>query len=146
MATQSRLIYINLAVKDVAASKDFYAALGFEFDENFSGEESACLIVSEQAYVMLLSESHFAELTSRPLADARVGTEAILAVSAESREGVDELADAALAAGGTKAKDPLDHGFMYGRSFHDLDGHHWEVMWISPEGMPQDAADAAWTA
>jgi uncharacterized protein len=99
--------------------------------------------VSEEAYVMLLSESHFAEFTSRPLADARASTEAILAVSAESREGVDELADAALAAGGTKAKDPLDHGFMYGRSFHDLDGHHWEVMWISPEGMPQDAADAA---
>jgi uncharacterized protein len=67
-------------------------------------------------------------------------------MSAESREGVDELADAALTAGGTKAKDPLDHGFMYGRSFHDLDGHHWEVMWMSPEGMPQDAADAARTA
>ena len=146
MASQSRLIFVNLPVKDLSASVDFFKNLGFEFDPKFTDDSATCMIVSEQAYVMLLVESRFADFTTKPVADARNSTEAILAVSADSREAVDEFADAALAAGGSTANDPMDHGFMYGRSFHDLDGHLWEVLWMSPEAVEQGPADMAETA
>ncbi len=146
MASQSRLIFVNLPVKDVAASMTFFRALGFEFDEKFTDDACACMVVSEQAYVMLMADSRFADFTSKPLADARASTEAILCVSAESREGVDAFADAALGAGGAKANEPMDHGFMYGRSFHDPDGHLWEVMWMSADAVQQGPADMAQTA
>ncbi|MEA2254483.1 MAG: uncharacterized protein QOG35_528, partial [Solirubrobacteraceae bacterium] len=94
----------------------------------------------------LLVEGRFADFTTKPVVDARVSTEAILAVSAESREAVDAFADAALNAGATRANEPMDHGFMYGRSFNDLDGHVWEVIWMSPEAVQQGPADMAQTA
>ncbi|MEA2252185.1 MAG: uncharacterized protein QOG70_2427 [Solirubrobacteraceae bacterium] len=146
MASQSRLIFVNLPVRDLAASTAFFRAPGFAFDEKFTDESAACMVVSEQAYVMLLVEGRFADFTTKPVVDARVSTEAILAVSAESREAVDAFADAALNAGASRASDPMDHGFMYGRSFHDLDGHVWEVMWMSPEAVEQGPADMAQTA
>jgi predicted lactoylglutathione lyase len=146
MASQSRLIFVNLPVRDLAASTAFFRTLGFAFDEKFTDESAACMVVSEQAYVMLLVEGRFADFTTKPVVDARVSTEAILAVSAESREAVDAFADAALNAGASRASDPMDHGFMYGRSFHDLDGHVWEVMWMSPEAVEQGPADMAQTA
>jgi predicted lactoylglutathione lyase len=146
MASQSRLIFVNLPVRDLAASTAFFRALGFAFDEKFTDESAACLVVSEQAYVMLLVEGRFADFTTKPVVDARVSTEAILAVSAESREAVDAFADAALNAGATRANEPMDHGFMYGRSFNDLDGHVWEVIWMSPEAVQQGPADMAQTA
>jgi len=104
------------------------------------------MVVSEQAYVMLLDAARFTDFATKPLADARTTTEAILCVSAESREAVDAFADAALAAGGADAKEPMDHGFMYGRSFQDLDGHHGEVMWMSQEAIEAGPADMAQTA
>jgi hypothetical protein len=143
---QSRLIFINIAVKDLPASTAFFRALGFEFDAKFTDESAACMIVSEQAWVMLLAESRFADFTTKPVADARTSTEAILAVSAENRDAVDAFADAALDAGATPARDPMDYGFMYARSFHDLDGHLWEVMWMSPEAAEQGPADMPQTA
>jgi predicted lactoylglutathione lyase len=146
MAPQSRLLFVNVPVKDVSASIAFFRDLGFTFDEKFTDAQCACLVVSEQAYVMLLDEARFADFTHRPVADATAATEAILCVSAESRQDVDGFADKALAAGGTPAGDPMDHGFMYGRSFHDLDGHLWEVMWMSPEAVEQGPADMAQTA
>lgn len=146
MVPQSRVIFVNLPVADVAASRAFFAELGFEFDPNFSDENCACMVLSEQAYVMLLDQSRFADFTTRPTADATASTEAILAVSAESREGVDAFADTALGAGGTPAKEPMEYGFMYGRSFHDLDGHHWEVMWMDPKAAEQGPPDMAQTA
>ncbi len=121
--------FVNLPVKDLAASLRFFGALGFGFDEKFTDDSAACMVVSEQAFVMLLVEPRFADFTTKPVADARTSTEAIIAVSAEDRAGVDSFADAALAAGASPAKDPLDYGFMYSRSFHDLDGHLWEVAW-----------------
>jgi predicted lactoylglutathione lyase len=136
-----RLIFVNLPVKDLPASIAFFTQLGFAFDPKFTDEHATCMIVSEQAFVMLLSEPRFADFTTTPTADATTTTEAIIAVSAEDRDGVDAFADAALAAGGTFAKDPMDYGFMYGRSFKDLDGHHWEVMWMSPEAVEQGPAD-----
>jgi predicted lactoylglutathione lyase len=143
MASQSRLIFINIPVKDLPASKAFFGALGFGFDVKFTDESAACMVVSEQAYVMLLDEKRFADFTKKAIADAQAQTEAILCVSAESREAVDAFADAALDAGGSPANDPMDHGFMYGRSFNDLDGHLWEVMWMSPEAVEQGPADMA---
>lgn len=129
-------------MKDLAASVAFFRALGFEFDERFTDESATCMVVSDKAYVMLLEEARFAGFTAKPIADPQT-TEAIVAVSAESREGVDQLADAALAAGASAANEPMDHGFMYGRSFHDLDGHLWEVMWMSPEAVESGPAEAA---
>jgi len=146
MATQSRLIFVNLPVRDLTASTAFFRALGFDFDDRFTDETCACMVVSEQAYVMLLVESRFADFTTKPIADARASTEAILCVSADSRDAVDALADAALDAGASSANEPMDHGFMYGRSFCDLDGHLWEVMWMSPEAVEQGPADMAQTA
>jgi uncharacterized protein len=146
MAHPSRLLFVNLPVADVAAARRFFAALGFAFDPTFTDDSCACLVVSEQAYVMLLAAERFAEFAAKPVADAHSSTEAIVCVSAEDRDGVDALADAALAAGGTTAKEPMDHGFMYGRSFHDLDGHLWEVMWMSPDAVEQGPADMAGAA
>jgi predicted lactoylglutathione lyase len=137
----SRLIFLNLPVKDLPASIAFFTRLGFAFDPKFTDEHATCMIVSEQAFVMLLSEPRFADFTTAPTADATQTTEAIIAVSAEDRAAVDAFADTALAAGGTPAKDPMDFGFMYGRSFKDLDGHHWEVMWMSPEAVEQGPAE-----
>jgi predicted lactoylglutathione lyase len=145
MATQSRLIFVNLPVRELAASKAFFGSLGFDFDEKLTDESGTCMVVSEQAYVMLLVESRFADFTTKPIADARTTTEAILCVSAESRDAVDALADAALAAGASSANEPMDHGFMYGRSFCDLDGHLWEVMWMSPQAMEQGPAEMSQT-
>lgn len=143
MATQSRMIFVNLPVSDVAASRAYFDALGFGFDEKFTDASCACMIVSEQAYVMLLDRTYFAGFTSKPIADAHASTEAIICVSAEDRAGVDAFADAGLAAGGTPAGEPMEYGFMYGRSFHDLDGHLWEVMWMSEEAVEQGPAAIA---
>ena len=142
----SRLMFVNIPVKDLDTSVEFFRTLGFDFDEKFTDETATCMIVSDKAFVMLLTEERFADFTSKPLADARSTTEAILSVSADSREAVDELADRALDAGASKANDPLDMGFMYGRSFNDLDGHLWEVIWMSPEAVEQGPADMAETA
>ncbi|MEA2309227.1 MAG: uncharacterized protein QOG41_190 [Thermoleophilaceae bacterium] len=146
MASPSRLIFVNLPVKDLPASTAFFGSLGFEFDERFTNESCACMVVSEQAYVMLLSESRFADFTTKQIADARTATESILCVSAESRDGVDAFADTALEAGAAPAGDPVDHGFMYGRSFQDLDGHIWEVMWMAPEAVEKGPSEYAQTA
>jgi predicted lactoylglutathione lyase len=130
-----RLIFVNLPVADLQASIAFFTHLGFSFDPRFTDESGTCMIVSEQAYVMLLARDRFADFTTKPIADATQTTEALVCVSAADRADVDAFADAALAAGGTPAKDPMDHGFMYGRSFNDLDGHHWEVMWMAPAAV-----------
>lgn len=103
------------------------------------------MVISDQSFVMLLEQSRFEEFTVKPLADVRATTGALVCVSADDRAGVDEFADAALAAGASPAKDPQDFGFMYGRSFLDPDGHHWEVMWMDPaavEAGPNEYAAA----
>jgi predicted lactoylglutathione lyase len=146
VATPSRLIFVNLPVRDLPASKEFFTALVFGFDPKFTDDAGACMIISEQAYVMLLDQARFADFTSKPIVDARQATEAILCVSAENRDAVDAFADAALSAGGAHAAEPMDYGFMYGRSFHDLDGHLWEVMWMSAEAVEAGPAAMGQTA
>ena len=127
----SRMIFVNLPVGDLRASVDFFTRLGFGFNQQFSDERATCMVLNDQACVMLLVRPFFATFTPKDVADAST-TEAILAVSAESRDEVDALVDKALSLGGTAANEPADQGYMYGRSFHDLDGHAWEVMWMDP--------------
>ena len=143
MPAQSRLMFLNLPVKDLDASKEFFGRLGFEFNPKFTDETCACMVVSDQAYVMLLTEEKFADFATTPVADATSSTEALVCVSAESREGVDSFADTAVAAGASPAREPMDMGFMYGRSFNDLDGHTWEVMWMDPKAVEQGPAEYA---
>jgi predicted lactoylglutathione lyase len=128
------LIFVNLPIKDQATTRAFWTALGYTFNEAFSGEHSLALVINDTINAMLLSPSHFADFTVKPTADGST-TETILALGVDSRDEVDRLADAALANGGSKAKDAQDQGFMYGRSFIDPDGHHWEVMWMDPKGF-----------
>ena len=131
----SRMIFVNLPVADLGTARAFFTGLGFELNERFSDDKSACLVVNEHACVMLLAEPFFATFTSRAVADTATEVEAILALSAESRDDVDALVDAALATGGGPAGEPADQGFMYGRSFHDPDGHLWEVIWMDPAAV-----------
>jgi uncharacterized protein len=127
-----RKIFLNLAVRDLARSMEFFRSLGFEFNMKFTDDKAACMIVSEKAYVMLLSEPFFRTFTKREICDTASHTEGLFALSCDSRAEVDEMVGKAISAGGTHAMDPTDHGFMYGWSFYDLDGHHWEVFWMDP--------------
>jgi len=133
------MLFVNLPVKDLDRPVEFFTSLGFSFDPRFTDETATQMIVSDDAFVMLLVEDRFKDFTKKPLADATKQTEVIMALSADSREGVDELADKALAAGGSPANEPLEMGFMYGRSFNDLDGHLWEVVWMDPAALEAES-------
>jgi predicted lactoylglutathione lyase len=128
----TRKIFVNLAVKDLNRSKAFFTKLGFEFNPQFTNDQGACMVISEGAYVMLLVEPFFQTFTQKALCDATKQTEAINGLSCSSRAEVDSLYERALAAGGTPCQAPQDYGFMYSRSFYDVDGHHWEVIWMDP--------------
>lgn len=136
----SRMIFVNLPVSDLRRSVEFWKGLGFDFNPQFTDDKAACLIVSDLACVMLLSEGFFSSFTAKEVADPSRQVETILAISAESREEVDRLTDTALAAGGTAANDAQDEGFMYSRSFHDPDGHLWEVLYMDPAALEQQPA------
>ena len=141
MATNgSRKIFVNLAVKDLDRSVDFFKALGFSFDPQFTDETATCMIVSDEAFVMLLQEGRFKDFTKKELADPARATEAIMALSADSREQVDELADKALESGGSPANEPIEMDYMYGRSFQDPDGHQWELIWMDQSALEQQQA------
>ncbi|GAA3371332.1 VOC family protein [Streptomyces sannanensis] len=131
----STMIFVNLPVKDLDASKAFWTKLGYSFNPQFTDETAACLVFSDTVFAMLLTEAKIKEFTKKEIADASKTTEVILALSAESREQVDELVDAALASGGSPANEPMDHGFMYGRSFQDPDHHLWEIIWMDPSAV-----------
>ncbi|MGW2260205.1 VOC family protein [Streptomyces sp. NPDC001780] len=131
----STKIFVNLPVKDLEVSKNFFTKIGYSINPQFSDDHAASVVISDTIYVMLLTEPRFKDFTKKDIADASRTTEAILCLSAESREKVDELADAALASGGSAAGDPQDHGFMYGRSFQDPDHHIWEVVWMDPAAV-----------
>jgi predicted lactoylglutathione lyase len=139
----SRLLFLNLPVADLPASRAFFASLGFAFDERFCDDQAGCMVVSDQAYVMLLERDRFADFVTKPVADAHASTALTVAVSAESRAAVDAFANSALAAGAAPGKEPQEYGFMYQRSFHDLDGHLWEVMWMDPVAAEQGPAEHA---
>ena len=128
----SRMIFVNLPVKDLAKSVEFFTGLGFEFNAQFTDEKATCMVVNEQACVMLLVEPFFQSFTTKSIADTVTHTETMIALSADSREEVDELVGKAERTGGRQAGETQDQGFMYGRSFEDPDGHIWEVIWMDP--------------
>ena len=128
----SRMLFVNLPVSDLTASIAFFSGLGFSFDPAFTDQDATCMVISEQACVMLLRRDFFESFHRRGTARPGDPLEVMTAVSASSREDVDALCDRALATGATPASAPDDQGFMYGRSFVDLDGHLWEVIWMDP--------------
>ncbi|ADD39948.1 VOC family protein [Stackebrandtia nassauensis] len=134
----SIMIFPNLPVKDLEAAKKFYTALGFELNKDFSDDNAASIVIAENIVVMLLREEFFSTFDSRTIADTATTVESVHALGVESRGKVDELVDAAIAAGGKEAGEAKDEGFMYGRAFFDLDGHHWEVMFMDLSAMPQE--------
>ncbi len=139
----NRKLFVNIAVSDLDRAVGFFTALGFEFDPRFTDETATCMLIGEDAYAMLLVRERFQDFTQKEVADSTAQTEAILALSADSREDVDALADKALATGGSPANDPMELGFMYSRSFQDPDGHLWEVFWMDPVAAEQGTAAVA---
>lgn len=137
MAVQADKIFVNLPVKDLNKSIAFFSAIGFAFNPQFTNENATCMIISEHNYAMLLVQPFFQTFTKKEIADATKTTEVLVALSLSSKEEVDELADKALAAGGSAYSEPMDHGFMYTRTFQDLDGHQWELFWMDPKAVNQ---------
>jgi predicted lactoylglutathione lyase len=130
-----QMIFVNLPVKDLEVSKAFFTKLGYSVNAQFTDENASSIVISDTIVVMLLKESFFQTFTTRAIADTATTVESITCLSAESREAVDSLVDTALSSGASAAQEPVDHGFMYGRSFLDPDGHHWEVVWMDPAAV-----------
>ena len=123
-----RMIFVNLPVKDLDASKGFFGELGFEFNPDYTDEDAACMVVDENIFVMFLRHERFKDFINGEIADATKATEAITCLSVDSREHVDDTIAKAVAAGGKPWKPTMDEGPMYGGSFQDLDGHVWELL------------------
>lgn len=134
-ATTPRKLFVNIPVRDLQRSIDFFESLGFAFNTQFTDATGTCMLVGEDAYFMLMTAEKFRDFSKRPLGDAQKETNALFAISVNSRDEVNALVETALTAGGSHAADPQDHGFMYVRSFYDLDGHHWEVFWMDPSSV-----------
>ena len=134
MATK---IFVNLPVKDLRKSIEFFTQLGYWFNQQFTDETAACMVISDDINAMLLTHKKFSQFTNKQIADATKTTEVLTCLSCESRDAVNKLVDKALAAGATEAREPQDFGFMFGRSFNDLDGHIWEIMWMDPSAVQQ---------
>jgi predicted lactoylglutathione lyase len=124
---------VNLPVKDLDRSKEFFAKLGYSFNPKFTDATAACMVISDDIYAMLLTEAKFKEFTTKPIANAKEATEVLICLSLESKVKVNEVMDTALNAGAVEARPVMDYGFMFGRSFHDLDGHIWEIIWMDPK-------------
>jgi hypothetical protein len=137
------MIFVNLPVADLGRAVAFYEAVGAEQNQQFSDETAAMMVFSDAIHVMLLTHDKFRQFTSKKIADAREATEVLLAISADSRAEVDEMTEKALAAGGREPRAPEDHGWMYGRSFEDPDGHVWEPVWMDVAAMSQPLAAEA---
>lgn len=130
-------IYVNLPVKDLNKSVEFFTKLGFTFNPKFTDENATCMIIADNIFAMLLVEKFFRTFTKKPISDATKSTEVLLAIDAESKEKVDELVKKAKEAGGHIYADPQDHGWMYQHSFADLDGHQWEIIYSDESKFPQ---------
>lgn len=123
-------IFINLPVRDLNKSKAFFTSIGFLFNEALADDSAACMVISENIFAILLTHAKFQQFTPKKIPDGKIFTEVINCISTESKKEVDEIVDKAMAAGGREARKSLDYSYMYGRSFNDLDGHIWEIMWI----------------
>ena len=132
------MIFVNVPVADLAASMSYYKALGFDHNPQFTDETAACIVISDTIYVMVLTHDKFKQFTSLPIADAKTATQALYALSRDTREAVDAIAEAGLAAGGKEARPAQDMGFMYSRAIADLDGHVWEYIFMDMSQMPSE--------
>ena len=135
MATK---VFINLPVKDLQRSTDFFRQLGFSFNPQFSDDKASCMVISDHIYSMLLTEEYFKTFTSKQVSDAKKATEVLIALDATSKEEVVSLVDKAVRAGGAIYAAPQDHGWMYQHGFEDLDGHQWEIAYMGLDKLPSE--------
>jgi uncharacterized protein len=126
-------IFVNLPVKDLKRSVEFFSKLGYTFNPQFTDDTATCMVISEDIYSMLLTAEKFATFTPKPVADAKKTSEVLVALSLDSRAEVTKLVETALAAGARRYAEPKDYGFMYQWGFEDLDGHIWEYFWMDPK-------------
>ncbi len=131
--SKPRKLFVNIAVNDLKKTMAFFEKIGFTYNKQFTDDKAACMVLSEDAYFMLLQREFFQTFTKRKICDTTTHTEGLFASTADSREEVDQIVDRAIAAGARPANEPQDHGFMYVRTFYDLDDHHWEVLWMDPK-------------
>ena len=136
MATVNQ-IFVNLPVKELSRSVEFFTKIGFTFNPQFTDENATCMVINDTIYAMLLVEKFFKSFIDKEIADTKANAAAIIALSVGSRAEVDELIEKALEAGGREYKELQDHGFMYGRDFEDLDGHLWEIFYMDMAAVPQ---------
>ncbi|MET3927670.1 VOC family protein [Devosia sp. 2618] len=125
-------IFVNLPVADLESSKAFFGKLGYSFNAQFTDETATCMVVSDTIFFMLLTHPKFSQFTPLPIGDAKLSTQALYAMSRDSKAEVDTTLATALAAGGTEPRPVEDHGFMYSRAFADPDGHIFEIFWMDP--------------
>jgi predicted lactoylglutathione lyase len=135
MATQ---IFVNLPVKDLNRSVEFFTRLGYTFNPQFTNENATCMIISDTIYIMLLTETFFQTFTTKQIIDAHTQVECTICLSADSKDAVNEMVGKAETAGASIPNPATDYGFMYQHSFADLDGHHWEYVWMDPNGPPKE--------
>lgn len=131
-------IFVNLPVKDLNKSIEFFTKLGFTFNPQFTDENATCMVMGENIFAMLLTEQYFSTFISKEISDAKKTSEIITALSVNSREEVDQIIEKAFNAGGKEYKEPIDYGWMYNRNFEDLDGHQWEFFYMDMNAMPQE--------
>ena len=127
----ARKIFVNLAIEDMARSQAFFRALGFDFNPQFTNEQGACMVISDDIYAMLLVKPFFRTFIDTEIADPKKSTEVLVCLSCDSREEVDSLVKKAVGAGGKAHRQPQDHGFMYSHAFTDPDGHVWELAYMA---------------
>ena len=132
----SHKLFVSLPIKNLERTVAFFEALGFSFNPKLTSDNAACMLIGEHAFAMLLVEPFFKTLTTKEICDTATHVEGAYGLSCETRAEVDAMVEKALAGGGKDGGPPEDHGFMYQRSFEDLDGHHWEVLWMDPEAAP----------
>jgi len=138
MATK---IFVNMPVKDLQRSIDFFTQLGYTFNQQFTDDTATCMVITESIYAMLLTEAKFRQFTPKPICDAHISTEVLIALSCDSREQVNEMVRKAVAAGGTTYAEAKDHGFMLQHGFQDPDGHIWEVFYMDENAVPDGAPE-----
>ena len=131
-------IFVNLPAKDLNKTIEFFTKLGFKFNPQFTDENATCMIVGEDIFVMLLVEKFFKTFTKKEICDTSKNTEVIVALSVEGREKVDQVINKAIEAGGRESREPQDHGWMYGRSFEDINGHIWEIIYMDESALKND--------
>ena len=140
MEKMTNQIFVNLPVENLSITVEFFKKLGFSFNPQFTDDNATCMIISDNIFVMLLVKKFFKTFTKKEICDTTKDTETIIALSAESRQKVDEMIHNVIEAGGNEPREPQDHGWMYGRSFEDINGHLWEIIYMDEEALKKQQA------